>query len=115
VILNHLWQSTWFALGSALLSIAFRKNRAQVRYWLWFGASLKFLIPFSLLMTIGNQIEWRAAPAMVQPHMFAVMDEISEPFASTAPTPLMAAVPQQSSRVPVLLFTVWICGLQRAY
>jgi len=110
VILNHLWQSTWFALGAALLSIAFRKNRAQVRYWLWFGASLKFLIPFSLLMTIGNQIEWRAAPAMVQPHMLAVMDEIGEPFGSMAPATLMAAVPQPSSRIPVLLFSVWICG-----
>jgi uncharacterized protein (TIGR03435 family) len=111
MILNHLWQSTWFALGAALLSLAFRTNRAQVRYWLWFGASLKFLIPFSLLVSIGNQIEWRAAPAIAQPRMIlAVVDEISQPFTSVAPVPLMARVPQTPSRIPILLFSVWICG-----
>src|ERR1700735_1833916 len=39
---NHLWQSTLFAGVVALLTFAFRRNRAQVRYWLWFSASLKF-------------------------------------------------------------------------
>ncbi len=53
VVTNHLWQSTVFAIVAGLLSLAFRKNRAHVRYWLWFSASLKFLIPFSLLLTLG--------------------------------------------------------------
>ncbi len=26
-----------------------QENRASVRYWIWFAASVKFLIPFSLL------------------------------------------------------------------
>ncbi len=39
---NHLWQSTLFAVAAGLLTVAFRKNRAQVRYWLWFSASFKF-------------------------------------------------------------------------
>ena len=42
---NHLWQSTLFAVAAALLTLVFRKNRAQVRYWLWFSASLKLLFP----------------------------------------------------------------------
>ena len=54
---NHLWQSTLFAVAAGLLTVAFRKNRAQVRYWLWFSASLKFLIPFSLLMSLGSHLE----------------------------------------------------------
>ena len=37
---------------TALLTAAFRKNRAQVRYWLWFSASLKFFVPCALLMTL---------------------------------------------------------------
>jgi len=53
---NHLWQSTVFAILVGLLTLAFRKNRAQVRYWLWFSASLKFFIPFSLLLTLGNYL-----------------------------------------------------------
>ena len=55
---NHIWQSTLFACAIALLTLAFRDNRARVRYWLWLAASLKFLIPFSPLMTIGTRIAW---------------------------------------------------------
>ena len=29
---NHLWQSTLFAAAAGLLSLASRRNRAQVRY-----------------------------------------------------------------------------------
>ena len=52
---NHLWQSTLFVALAGLLSFAFRKNRAQVRYWLWFSASFKFFVPFSMLMSLGNR------------------------------------------------------------
>src|SRR5215831_14781432 len=58
---NHLWQSTVFACVAALLTFALRKNRAQVRYWLWLAASIKFLIPFSLLVNAGSRIDWRTA------------------------------------------------------
>ena len=34
-----------------------------MRYWLWLAASVKFLIPFSLLVSLGSQVEWRQAPA----------------------------------------------------
>ena len=39
---NHLWQSTVFAAAVAVVAVAFRRNRAQVRYWLWLAASVKF-------------------------------------------------------------------------
>ena len=51
VIGNHLWQSTLFAAAAGLLTLALRNNRAQVRYWLWLAASVKFLIPFGALVT----------------------------------------------------------------
>ena len=57
LIANHVWQSTVFAAGIALLTLAFRRNRAHVRYWLWLAASVKFLIPFAALFWIGTQIE----------------------------------------------------------
>ncbi len=60
-LINHLWQSTLFAVAAGLLTVAFRKNRAQVRHWLWFSASFKFLVPFALLITLGNHVQW--APA----------------------------------------------------
>jgi hypothetical protein len=59
---SHLWQSTIFAGAAALLTLAFRVNRAQVRYWLWIGASFKFLIPFALLTSVGSHIQTWGPP-----------------------------------------------------
>ena len=59
---SHLWQSTIFAGAAALLTLAFRANRAQVRYWLWFSASFKFLIPFALLTALGSHMRMWAPP-----------------------------------------------------
>src|SRR5688572_14849219 len=79
IIWNHLWQSTLFAAAVALLTLAFRRNRAHVRSWLWLAASVKFLIPFSALLWIGAQIELvpieRSGQAIV-----GVLDNVAQPF-----------------------------------
>lgn len=59
---NHLWQSTVFAGVMALFALPLRRNRAALRYRLWLAASVKFLVPFSLLVTLGSQFEWRKPP-----------------------------------------------------
>ena len=53
---NHLWQSTLFACAIGLLTLALRKNRAAVRHGLWLAASVKFLLPLSLLVGLGSQL-----------------------------------------------------------
>jgi hypothetical protein len=35
---NHVWQSTVFAIAAGLLTVAFRNDRAQIRYCLWLSA-----------------------------------------------------------------------------
>ena len=60
---NHLWQSTLFAGAAGLLALTLRKNQARARYWVWLAASVKFLIPFSLLVAIGNRLAWSHATA----------------------------------------------------
>ena len=50
MILNHLWQSSLFVVAVWVLTLVLRTNRAAVRYWLWLAASVKFLLPFSLLV-----------------------------------------------------------------
>lgn len=55
VLVNHIWQSTLFAGVVWLLTRWLRGNSARVRHGLWLAASIKFLIPFSLLMMLG---EW---------------------------------------------------------
>src|SRR6185312_14545374 len=59
----HLLQSTLFAVAAGLLTLAFRGNRAQVRYWLWLSASLKFVVPFALLTSFGSYLETRMPAA----------------------------------------------------
>jgi beta-lactamase regulating signal transducer with metallopeptidase domain len=55
-VIDHLWQSTLFAAVVGLLTLAFRRNRARVRYALWFVASVKFLLPFSQIVWLGSVI-----------------------------------------------------------
>jgi hypothetical protein len=58
-----LRQSTFFAIAVALLTLAFRKNRAKVRDWLWLSPSCKFLIPFAVLTSLGSHLETRMPTA----------------------------------------------------
>src|SRR5262245_46340696 len=79
ILSDHLWQSTAFAAAAALLTLAFRRNRAHVRYWLWFAASLKFLIPFTALLWLGTRIELMPIERSGQP-IVGVLDAVARPF-----------------------------------
>jgi len=107
---NHLWQSTLCAAVACLLTLALRKNRAEVRYWIWLAASVKFLVPFSLLVIAGSQLGWRTAPVIAQPQFSTVMDEISQPFAAPLPAVRLAGARSESHVFPALLFGMWLFG-----
>src|SRR5215475_94238 len=101
---NHLWQSTVFALAIAVLTIFFRKSGAHVRYCLWFSASIKFFVPFALLIALGREMAW--APAVS-----AVMVRVSEPFLEGASSVLPP--PSRARTIDwfrIVLPAVWACG-----
>jgi bla regulator protein blaR1 len=111
---NHLWQSTLFACVIALSMLALRNNRAQIRYWLWLAASLKFLVPFSLLVGIGSQLASPRASASPKTGLYFVMGQVGQPFTRQA----IAEIPHDTSStfsqnlihlLPALL-VVWLCG-----
>jgi bla regulator protein blaR1 len=106
---NHLWQSTLFCCVVALLMPMLRKNSAAVRHRLWLAASVKFLVPFSLLTSAANHVEWRKPSAAVLPQL-AVVEHISQPFITPDPAPLLVSVPTASRRLLGVLFGVWLCG-----
>ncbi len=58
----HLWQSTLVLIAAWVLTRLCRRNSAEIRYWIWFCASLKFLVPFSLLQQLGDYLG-RSLPA----------------------------------------------------
>jgi bla regulator protein blaR1 len=110
---NHLWQSTLCVAAVWLLTLTLKKNHAAVRYWLWLAASVKFLIPFSLLVSLGSQLpfSWRTAPAMTiaQTRWSSVVENIGRPFVASAPA-LSAVTPTAHGLLPTILLAVWFCG-----
>ena len=108
ILINHLWQSTLFAGLAAVLTLAFRENRAQVRYWLWFSASVKFLLPFVLLTMLGRRLEWPPATAQIAPPPVSrTIVQINEPFVGLAGK---GSQPGPINWAPRLLLGVWACG-----
>jgi bla regulator protein BlaR1 len=111
---NHLWQSTIFAVIAGLLTLLLRKNQARTRYWLWLAASAKFLIPFSLLVSLGSHLSWlRTSPAS-KAGLYLAMEEVSQPFTHptvSIPTLTASAVFRGPIHVlPALLTAAWLCG-----
>jgi bla regulator protein blaR1 len=113
---NHLWQSTLFAVVAGLLTLILRKNQARARYWLWLAASVKFLIPFSLLIGIGSHLPWARGSAGTKAGLYFAMEEVSQPFTGTAMPVVPQAprdfgvVPSLTHLLPTILAAVWLCG-----
>jgi len=111
---NHLWQSTVFALAVGLLTLMCRKNHASVRYWLWFTASVKFFVPFTLLIALGDRLEWTSkAPQLAMPAVSATLAQVSRPFVGN---PAVGFLPvQEAARgfdwLAVAVFGVWAAGI----
>ena len=104
-IANHLWQSTLFAGLAALVALALRKNHARVRYQLWLAASLKFLIPFALLIRLGGHLITPYRPAETQPAFYFLIRTVSQPFTQTRS--LTASL---LPLLPGILASLWLCG-----
>jgi len=106
-VANHLWQSTFFAIAAGLLALALRKNRAAVRYWIWLAASIKFLIPFSLLIDLAGRLEWRPPAVTAQSQLASLAYSFNQPFVRYAPS----STASSSRTLPEILFALWFCGV----
>ncbi len=110
-VLNHLWQSTVFAGVAWLLTLALRKNRARVRHGVWLAASVKFLVPFSLLIALGGQVEWRKVPPSEQYVIATTAGRVSEPFAGPMNQFVIPSLgPSKRNPLPTILLGVWVIG-----
>jgi beta-lactamase regulating signal transducer with metallopeptidase domain len=103
---THLWQSTWFALAAGLLTLVLRKNRANVRYWLWLGASLKFCLPFAPLLSLGKHLGWApVAQRIATPDISLAVERFTEPL------PLASSTPGPNDWTSIAIAGVWVCGV----
>jgi Zn-dependent protease with chaperone function len=109
-ILDHLWQSTLFAGAAGLLTLLLRGNAARVRFWVWFMASVKFLVPFAGLAALGAWLLPRSAAPLPVPGGFVPM---AEPLVMPVANAHILAAPA-AVHVPfdwsLLLLAVWGLG-----
>ncbi len=109
---NHLWQSTLFAITVGLLTLILRKNQARARYSLWLAASVKFLIPLSVL---AGHLPWFYGPLRAQARVYAAIDEVSRPFTQPTFSVIARVTPSTVSPnlirvLPALLAATWLGG-----
>lgn len=120
-VADHIWQSTLFAGAAALVALALKQHQARARYWIWMAASVKFLVPFSLLVVLGSHLGWTGARPIARPAV-SVADAVvvvSQPFSrpsvevSQAPAATLIAPSEPvatPSRIPSVLLTLWMAG-----
>ena len=77
LVVDHLWQSTLVAAAVALLTLVFGA-RTRHAYGIWLAASVKFLIPFAALTSLGAQLEWREELFQAPPEWTAAIDAVRQ-------------------------------------
>ena len=115
---NHLWQSTIFAAAAWLLVRTLRRNSARVRYLIWMLASLKFLVPFSPLIALGDHLS-SPAQRQVATVNVPVIEFIGSPFGlgpfqPESPAPkVITSTPRPASSQPLadLVLAIWLVGV----
>jgi bla regulator protein blaR1 len=108
---NHVWQSTLFAAAAALLVLSLRRHRPAARYWLWAAASLKFLVPFALLINAGKALQSLTASPVSQHDVVSAVQAMSAPIDIGVWMSFSNSTPAaQTSRLAAVLFSIWIVG-----
>ena len=118
-VLNHLWQSTLVVIVVGVWAWALREHRAALRYWLWFSAAAKFLVPFSLLVVLGSyfapRVSFTATVAPVLSRIVAPVPRELEIVPLSASAPVAAGAAFGPSKAPYargaqLLLGLWASG-----
>ncbi len=110
---NHLWQSTLFAGAAGLLALAMRRNQARVRYGLWLAASIKFLVPYSLLVRAASHLAWPIAAQARASQISLIVQQAGQPFTvQSGVDPVAASTAGAATGIlfPGLALAVWLCG-----
>ena len=119
-VIDHVWQSTLFATGAGLLTLAFRRNRARVRYALWFSVSVKFLVPFSSVVWLGSlaassgflgSSTGRPVHGVTQHPLISGLYQSLAPMGTASLWPSTFTVTSVAlTWVNLVLLGIWVCG-----
>src|ERR1044071_1402445 len=106
-LLPHLWQSTLVLLAAWVVARACRRDPAAVRYWIWFVASVKFLVPLALLQQFGTSLG-RSLPEPL-PVDATLVESASAVFVPALPRGL-ATSDALLSHVLLIATAIWMLG-----
>jgi uncharacterized protein (TIGR03435 family) len=121
-LMEHLWQSTLVCAALWILSLMLRENAARIRFQLWTLASLKFLLPFSLLIAAGGCLSKRSTEApSIEPIFSIVIEGPAEQTVArlypeaistdrTVASVTTATRANKKSVVPLILALLWGTG-----
>jgi len=109
-LLDHLWQSTMFALGAWALTRLLRKNGAHLRYAVWLAASIKFLVPFSLLTMLGAQLQPHLGTASAQSFAIFAANDVTTKLAAPASAMFAPSAGFAWWSVAIILWSIGFLG-----
>jgi uncharacterized protein (TIGR03435 family) len=110
----HVWESTLVAAIVGLLTLLLRRSGAHVRYWLWLGASMKFFLPFSSIVSLGGGVGWLMRTSHVPAAALgtSIVELVQSPE-TVSEGVLRIASPVPDSAIDGLVFAVvsaWLLG-----
>ena len=116
LLVDHLWQTTLCVAVAWLVTRALKKNSARIRHGIWLVASIKFLVPFSLLAGLGTQFDlgWHISPAKGARESSAIV-RWSGPFATPAssaldPNRVSGSPSRRATITPYIVVAAWLVG-----
>jgi beta-lactamase regulating signal transducer with metallopeptidase domain len=112
-LFDHLWQSTLFLAAATGVTLLVRRNRAALRHGIWLAASIKFLVPFALLSSLGGLVAdlAKTAPLPVAESLAPLAAPFSGPMPAVALSFLDADLQPLSAASPLsYLLVLWAVG-----
>lgn len=106
----HIWQSSIVAFALSAAALSLRKAPARVRYRLWLLASLKFLLPCSLLIELGLYLRPTSNVKIAESPVAQMIREISRPVLAIPDLSLSSDVVGQKSNGQTALVLLWLAG-----
>jgi uncharacterized protein (TIGR03435 family) len=105
-----------FAAVAIVAAQLLKRHSAALRYWVWFAASAKFLVPFAALVALGGHSSWRTIEIVPYREGPVLIEAVGQPFTQDAVTVRAPGQPRSSSTPAILawlpagLLVIWAAG-----
>jgi bla regulator protein blaR1 len=111
-LVNHLWQTTAVVAIVWAITSTLRSNSASLRFRFWLLASMKFFLPFSLLITAGQHLRSTTASTAPTQTLGTIVTQAVQPYQALS---AHATVEQPGPAAPRLRFAgiclaLWFFG-----